>query len=1844
MSILKRFGRVGILCAMVLLTGWPAISHGAAYDGWGKQLVIRFATPLPGPLTNFPVLVTLDPIVISGFNYADFGSPADGADLRFSDSSGETGLYYEIESWNTNGASFVWVQAPSIASTNDAIMARWGKSGETALPCTTNGAVWGSNHLAVYHMNATNGATKIRDYSAYRKDATIMATTNVLNGLIGLAQGYNGTSAYLQGPTNLVGYGVGSSFTLSAWVKSTATGLQCLLADGTTYQNAYGYLFVNPTNQAAYGLRTGVGGTSWAGYDSVPVPCTTGAWHLVTQRYDGTSVQLFFDGVFKYTLAQSGVVYGGVNALSIGWRTAGEYMKGAMDEVRISSSAASSNWIYACWFSQVSNSAFTAFGAVEDSAKPGIANIAVSNVTLAGALLTGSLSSTGKAETVVGVAYGTADGATDMGAWGVTRILDTCTVSVLPVAYTTVASVDAGSNYFYRFWASNSFGLSWASSAGQWLAGEVSVASADPAASETGSVAVITLARPEWSTNLPLQVGYAMSGMAINGADYTNLTGSVTFPAGASNATVTIRPGNDILLEGTETAVLTLSPGAYVLGASSNASVNILDSQTMRFVATNGAHTAPFDSWVNAATSIQAAVDYALPGDTILVGDGVYSLYAATNKYLVTVSNDITLKSLNGPAAAIIDCKVGTTSTDRHTLWLKPTATNALVAGFTLKGVYWLGTSTDNSPVRMNAGAISNCIVASNTVVGGVGGVRITGGRLVDCVIRDNLSTEWQNAYGGGVNLSGGIVERCLIVTNTTTSHRGGAGVYMTAGTLRNCVIVKNQASYWSLDRDPVTQYGKGGGVFMSGGRVENCTLAGNYSIDKGAGLYATGGAVSNTIVYFNTTPERQPLATRDLYLSATVFSNGCSPYAVGAGNITGDPQFANAATGNYTLLPGSPCIDAGKTLAFAEDKNVTARPAGPAWDIGAYETPVSAASPFTCNFSAPLTEATGSLTVDFTAFVAGADTTITHYRWQFGDGAESNGPALPTVSHAYTTGWHTVTLTVSNASAETASLSKTAYIKVNPLVLYVEKTGSHTFPYDTPVRAATNIQSAVQAAVTGATVIIGDGVWAMASQVALEKPIRVRSANGPANCTSTVPGMARSFYLYHTNAILEGLTITKPAAVGYGLDGAGVYMIQGLVTNCAFKNIVMAGYGGGVWMAAGTVSDCLMVSNKTTEWQYGYGAGLYISSQTLFGPALVEKTRFLFNESQSWKGGGAVHMTRGTLRNCLVVSNSCTRPTVGSQGIGGGVYMSGGSMENCTVVTNFSVSSGGGLYMTGSAAVTNSIVYFNTVSVAPAGERNLYKSGGSIGYSCIDPAPLGTANTALDPTFENAAAYDYHPKAGSPCVDQGVNQAWMTTARDLDGAIRKQNSVVDMGCYESPDPWSGPLISGFSATPSAGFLSAEVVFTAAPVGLDTNIVNYWWAFGDGNTAAGADKATVTNTYPAGYFDVSLIMVNQSGEYATNTKTAYIKVAPQTAYVATNGTPQAPYMTWQTAAATLQDALAVVNWAPGGAHTVVAVTTGVYNVGAQITLATNYTIRGMGDVSNVVVQGSASRLFYITSPGVTLSGLTIKGGVEASHLALGGGIYMTAGLVSNCVIRECAAGGWGGGLYLNGGTVTRCTFATNFSVEWQYGAGGGAYVQSGLVDSCVFTSNRTTSWVGGGGVYLAGGAVRNCLIFRNTAECSNNDEADGGGVKVAGGQLDNCTIAENWAEDSGGGLVLTGGAATNCVVSFNSAAHKGTGTGKQDIEGATTTIGYSCSPDLTVGTNGNLASDPVFISTNAANYRLDRSSPCIEKGAALPWMTGSLDLDGRPRLQGKRPDMGAYEADAPRRGVVLMIY
>ena len=78
---------------------------------------------------------------------------------------------------------------------------------------------------------------------------------------------------------------------------------------------------------------------------------------------------------------------------------------------------------------------------------------------------------------------------------------------------------------------------------------------------------------------------------------------------------------------------------------------NLAHGQTPRYVATNGAHTAPYTSWSTAATNIDSAVNWANTnnaGDTVWISNGAYVLTAT-----VTISNTI-VKGFSGNYSDVI--------------------------------------------------------------------------------------------------------------------------------------------------------------------------------------------------------------------------------------------------------------------------------------------------------------------------------------------------------------------------------------------------------------------------------------------------------------------------------------------------------------------------------------------------------------------------------------------------------------------------------------------------------------------------------------------------------------------------------------------------------------------------------------------------------------------------------------------------------------------------------------------------------------------------------------------------------------------------------------------------------------------------------------------------------------------------------------------------------------------------------------------------------------------------------------------------------------------------------------
>lgn len=72
-----------------------------------------------------------------------------------------------------------------------------------------------------------------------------------------------------------------------------------------------------------------------------------------------------------------------------------------------------------------------------------------------------------------------------------------------------------------------------------------------------------------------------------------------------------------------------------------------------------------------------------------------------------------------------------------------------------------------------------------------------------------------------------------------------------------------------------------------------------------------------------------------------------------------------------------------------------------------------------------------------------------------------------------------------------------------------------------------------------------------------------------------------------------------------------------------------------------------------------------------------------------------------------------------------------------------------------------------------------------------VDDVSYPTVNcTSADPQLRTRGDRAYYPRMAGSCFNAGTNEAWMATAKDLDGNDRIRYDRVDIGCFESPhDP-----------------------------------------------------------------------------------------------------------------------------------------------------------------------------------------------------------------------------------------------------------------------------------------------------------------------------------------------------------------------------------------------------------------------------------------------------------------------
>ncbi|MFZ4522185.1 MAG: carboxypeptidase regulatory-like domain-containing protein [Bacteroidales bacterium] len=345
-------------------------------------------------------------------------------------------------------------------------------------------------------------------------------------------------------------------------------------------------------------------------------------------------------------------------------------------------------------------------------------------------------------------------------------------------------------------------------------------------------------------------------------------------------------------------------------------------------------------------TTIQAAIDGSVNGDTVLVDPGTYFEHINLNGHNIVLCSWFVT---TGNAAYIAGTIIDGSNTDRVVTVNQGEDTTCMIAGFTIQhgsaplennqtfgggGIFIL----DSSP------RVLYCTIQNNYAVGYGGGLCLTGyfsvAKVTNCTIQNNTA----DSFGGGVFMgdcsTDAVIANCIISGNSITCNcnwnGGGGGVNLFhTGKLENCLVTGNSAPNSSLGGGGIHcdwgDYYGSQGIFVTG-----CTITNNTASSNGGVSYViTGGEFRNCIIWGNTNGDFM-VSNYD----GNTFVNCCTdPLPSGTGNISSDPAFVNSASTNFRLTAGSPCIGAGNNSFNDQSKDLDGNPrVMGVIDMGAYE------------------------------------------------------------------------------------------------------------------------------------------------------------------------------------------------------------------------------------------------------------------------------------------------------------------------------------------------------------------------------------------------------------------------------------------------------------------------------------------------------------------------------------------------------------------------------------------------------------------------------------------------------------------------------------------------------------------------------------------------------------------------------------------------------------------------------------------------------------------------------------------------------------------------------------------
>lgn len=249
---------------------------------------------------------------------------------------------------------------------------------------------------------------------------------------------------------------------------------------------------------------------------------------------------------------------------------------------------------------------------------PTIKNTGASSIQQLSATLSGEITSGGPSPNAF-LYWGDNDGSNNPAAWD--KVVDLGAQPVGSVSY-AVSGLVANQQYYYRFFATNSYGSDWADTSASFTALPPSIGFAAVSNSGPESAAAVFAITLSHTSAVPVSVNYsAAGGTALGGGtDYALAPGTLIVPPGVVSTNITAAITDDTLNESNEFFIVSLAtPTNATLGGIGAETYTVVDNDPFPAVAFTAASFSAVESAGNASITVSLSQPSGKPVQVSLV-------------------------------------------------------------------------------------------------------------------------------------------------------------------------------------------------------------------------------------------------------------------------------------------------------------------------------------------------------------------------------------------------------------------------------------------------------------------------------------------------------------------------------------------------------------------------------------------------------------------------------------------------------------------------------------------------------------------------------------------------------------------------------------------------------------------------------------------------------------------------------------------------------------------------------------------------------------------------------------------------------------------------------------------------------------------------------------------------------------------------------------------------------------------------------------------------------------------------------------------------------------------------